>query len=88
MDKGLALHTLVDEYDARAVVFIGDDLGDVPAFEAVAELRSRGLPSLLVCSGSDEESTLRDLADVVVAGPDGVMEFLRELTADLKAARA
>jgi trehalose 6-phosphate phosphatase len=88
MDKGLALHHLVDEYDARAVVFIGDDLGDVPAFEAVAELRSRGLPSLLVCSGSDEESTLRDLADVVVAGPDGVMEFLRELTADLKTARA
>jgi trehalose 6-phosphate phosphatase len=88
MDKGLALHHLVDEYDARAVVFIGDDLGDVPAFEAVAELRSRGLPALLVCSGSDEESTLRELADVVVAGPDGVMGFLRELTADLKTARA
>jgi trehalose 6-phosphate phosphatase len=88
MDKGVALHHLVAEYDARAILFIGDDLGDVPAFEAVAELRATGMPALLVCSGSDEESTLRDLADVVVVGPDGVMAFLRELTADLKSARA
>lgn len=86
MDKGVALRQLVEQYDARAVVFVGDDLGDVPAFEAVGELRDKGLPALLVCSGSDEESTLRDLADVVVAGPDGVMAFLRTLTADLRAA--
>ncbi|HEX2892705.1 MAG TPA: trehalose-phosphatase [Marmoricola sp.] len=87
MDKGMALRRLVGEYDVRGVVFVGDDLGDVPAFEAVAELRDRGLPALLVCSGSDEESTLRDLADLVVPGPDGVMAFLRGLTADLAAAR-
>lgn len=88
MDKGLALRRLVEEYDARGVVFVGDDLGDVPAFEAVGQLRAEGMPALLVCSGSDEESTLRDLADTVVAGPDGVMGFLRQLTADLRAARA
>jgi trehalose 6-phosphate phosphatase len=87
MDKGLALRRLVDEYDARAVLFVGDDLGDVPAFEAVADLRAAGMPTLLVCSGSDEQSALRELADVEVAGPDGVMAFLRGLTADLAAAR-
>ena len=87
MDKGLAMHRLVEEYDARAVVFVGDDLGDVPAFEAVAELRGQGVPGLLVCSASDEESALRDRADVVVDGPAGVMDVLRELTADLAAAR-
>jgi trehalose 6-phosphate phosphatase len=87
MDKGLALHRLVEEYDARAVVFVGDDLGDVPAFEAVGKLRAQGMPTLLVCSGSDEEATLRDLADVVVTGPDGVMDLLRRLTADLRAQR-
>jgi trehalose 6-phosphate phosphatase len=88
MDKGRALRGLVEEYDAQAVLFVGDDLGDVPAFEAVGELREQGMPALLVCSGSDEESALRDLADVVVGGPDGVMAFLRELTADLAAARS
>lgn len=88
MDKGLALRRLVEEYDAQAVMFVGDDLGDLPAFETARELRADGVPTLLVCSGSDEESALRDLADVVVAGPDGVMELLRELTGDLQAARA
>jgi trehalose 6-phosphate phosphatase len=87
MDKGLAMHRLVEEYDARAVVFVGDDLGDVPAFEAVSELRGRGVPGLLVCSASDEESALRDRADVVVDGPEGVMDVLRELTADLAGVR-
>ncbi len=87
MDKGLALRRLVEEYDAHAVLFVGDDLGDVPAFEAVGELGAAGMPTLLVCSGSDEESRLRDLADVVVSGPDGVMTFLRTLTADLAAAQ-
>ncbi len=79
MDKGIALRSLVDQYDAGGVVFVGDDLGDVPAFEAVRELRAGGVPGLLVCSGSDEESRLRDLADAVVGGPDGVMDFLRDL---------
>jgi trehalose 6-phosphate phosphatase len=88
MDKGVALRRLVEEYDAQGVVFVGDDLGDVPAFEAAGELRDRGLRTLLVCSGSDEESVLRDLADLVVPGPDGVMAFLRQLTTDLAAAHS
>ena len=50
------------------------------------ELRAAGMPALLVCSGSEEESRLGDLADVVVPGPAGVMAFLRTLTADLAAA--
>lgn len=87
MDKGVALRRLVEEYDAGAVVFVGDDLGDVPAFEAAADLRAAGMPALLVCSGSEEEPALAALADVVVDGPDGVMAFLRELAADLRSAR-
>ena len=33
---------LVDEFDVRHIVFAGDDLGDVPAFDAVDRLRGRG----------------------------------------------
>jgi trehalose 6-phosphate phosphatase len=80
MDKGKSLRTLVSEFEAGAVVFVGDDLGDIPAFEAALDVRAQGLPALLVCSGSDEQQVLRDLVDVVVDGPDGVMQFLRELT--------
>lgn len=88
MDKGVALRALVEQYDVGGVVFVGDDLGDVPAFAAVHELRAQGMPALLVCSGSDEESALRDLADAVVSGPDGVMDFLADLAARLEAFEA
>jgi trehalose 6-phosphate phosphatase len=87
MDKGVALRHLVEQHDVGAVVLVGDDLGDVPGFEAAASLRSSGLPALLVCSGSDEEPTLAALADLIVDGPDGVMAFLRRLTDDLRAVR-
>ncbi len=88
MHKGTALRGLLEELDAGAVGFIGDDLGDVEAFKAVQDLRGQGTPGLLVCSGSAEEQTLVELADVVVEGPDGVMELLRELTEDLRNRRA
>jgi trehalose 6-phosphate phosphatase len=82
-DKGAAVRALVAELAVDAVVFAGDDLGDLPAFEAVRDLRANGLPGLLVCSGSTEQTALVELADVVVAGPGGVVELLRELAADL-----
>ena len=83
MDKGAAMRALADELDAGGLVFVGDDLGDLAAFRAVARLRSQTTPGLLVCSGSVEQSALVELADVVVDGPDGVLAFLRELVADI-----
>ncbi len=82
-DKGDALRDLIAEVDPAVVVFAGDDLGDVAAFEAVRELRASGrIEGLLVCSGSDEQDALVALADVVVEGPDGVAALFGEL-ADL-----
>ena len=83
MDKGAAVRLLAEDLDAGALAFVGDDLGDLEAFHAVAGLRDGGLPGLLVCSGSDEQQALVELADAVVDGPDGVVGWLRELAADL-----
>jgi trehalose 6-phosphate phosphatase len=88
MHKGLAVERLVEELGAGAVCFAGDDLGDLEAFEAVGALGKEGMPTLLVCSASSEQSALVPLADLVVHGPDGVMAFLRQLTADAAALRA
>jgi len=88
MDKGRALSSLVSEFEASAVVFVGDDLGDVPAFEAALKVRAAGFPALLVCSGSEEQQTLREMVDLVVDGPDGVMDLLRDLTSSIAAAHA
>jgi trehalose 6-phosphate phosphatase len=80
-DKGGALRRLCTPAPS-AVLFAGDDLGDLPAFEAVAQLRTEGVPGLLVCSGSDEgPAELRRRADVVADGPAGVVEVLRALLA-------
>ena len=80
-DKGQALKTLARVRSSRAVLYCGDDLGDVPAFRAVAELRGEGIPGLAVCSGSTEVTSLAELADLVVDGPGGVVELLDALAA-------
>ena len=88
MHKGAAVRTLTEELGARAFVFCGDDLGDLEAFKAVEELRGNDFAGLLVCSASEEQGALAELADVVVDGPVGVLELLRQLTEDIRSARA
>ncbi|MBM7519108.1 trehalose-phosphatase [Nocardioides nitrophenolicus] len=85
--KGLVVHRLAAVLDAEGFLFAGDDLGDVEAFEAVEELAERGVAALRVCSASDEQSALVTLSDVVVHGPEGVLELLRRLATDARAAR-
>ena len=82
MHKGLVVEYLMENLEAGGFLFCGDDLGDLEAFEAVLDLRRRGLPTLLVCSASREENTLREMSDVVVDGPAGVLDLLRNLTSD------
>jgi trehalose 6-phosphate phosphatase len=70
----------VAEPRPSAVLFVGDDVGDGRAFDAVDELRAEGVPGLTVFSDSDEgPPSLRSRADVVVDGPAGVVTLLREL---------
>lgn len=78
-DKRGALLSLCDPLPS-AVLFAGDDLGDLPAFDAVDELRARGVVSVTVCSASDEgPPELRARADLVVDGPAGVVALLASL---------
>jgi trehalose 6-phosphate phosphatase len=84
MDKGTVVRDLAKDQEAGGFLFAGDDLGDVEAFAAVEDLREQGLPTLLVCSASDEENALLRRADVVVEGPHGVLDLLRRLAADAR----
>lgn len=83
MDKGVALIEYLREIGAESVLYAGDDLGDLPAFAAVDKLRSDGIPGLLVCSGNDEVTELRERADLVVDGAAGVVALLSALAAQL-----
>lgn len=75
-DKGEALRTIVAEAGARMVVFAGDDLGDLPAFDAVDAMRAEGLRGLLICSASAEQDALVARADAVLDGPDAIAAWL------------
>ncbi|WP_223865489.1 trehalose-phosphatase [Streptomyces sp. 5-10] len=79
MDKGVALTDYVRRTGAEAVLYAGDDLGDLAAFAAVERLREEGVPGLLVCSGSTEVTELAKRADLVVDGPAGVVDLLSAL---------
>lgn len=82
MDKGLAVRDLVESWDATAMLFAGDDLGDVEAFEALRDLRAErtGFSSRVVSAhvGQGPE-TLLALADEAVDGPDGVVALLSDM---------
>lgn len=80
-DKGDAIRMLVEETGARQVIFAGDDLGDLPAFDAVEAMRADGRPGLLVCSASTEQDALAHRADLVLSGTSDVAAWLTWLAA-------
>jgi trehalose 6-phosphate phosphatase len=78
-EKGGALRSFVEERKGTSVLFIGDDIGDLPALAVLHELRAEGIPSVGVVSDSPEVTGLREQADLLLHGPEGVVEFLHEL---------
>ncbi|MEO7588652.1 MAG: trehalose-phosphatase [Arachnia sp.] len=78
-DKGDALRELVDEISPSLVMMVGDDLGDIPAFEVLEELQAAGTICARVVSGSAEQSVLQEHADISCDGPDGVAQWLEHL---------
>lgn len=83
VDKGGAVRALAIERAAAAVVYVGDDLGDLPAFDTVASLRAAGTPGVTVASVDpgldDAPRELAARADLVLAGPAAVGGFLLDL---------
>lgn len=78
--KGGAVERLVGEHALRAALFAGDDEADLDAFAALDRLGSNGLLAVKVAVRGDETPpSLLDSADVVVEGPEGLVELLRQL---------
>ena len=78
-DKGGVLRRLAAAARPGAVLFAGDDFGDLPAFAVVEELRAGGIPGLSVASASQEAAEVAARADLAVDGPTGVVALLTEL---------
>jgi trehalose 6-phosphate phosphatase len=82
-DKSDAVRRVIVESGARSLVVAGDDLGDLAAFAAAAQLATDGGEALRVAVRSDEApQRLLAEADLVVEGPSGLREFLERLAQD------
>jgi trehalose 6-phosphate phosphatase len=78
LDKGTVVRALAAGLDQ--VCFLGDDVGDLPAFDALDDLRASGVHTVKVgVRTAEAPATLIARADVVVDGPTGALELLRTL---------
>jgi trehalose 6-phosphate phosphatase len=83
-DKGAVVEELAT--GLRHVCFLGDDVGDLPAFAALDALRARGgSVAKVVVRSAEVDPRLLATADLVVDGPSEALALLRRLTAALPA---
>ena len=85
--KGGAVERIARERGLEAVLFAGDDVGDLDAFAAVARLRANGLWTCGVAArGDDTPPDVVAAADVVVNGPLGMAALLASIADELERA--
>lgn len=79
--KGGAVRRLAEELELRGVLFAGDDVADLEAYEELDRLEDRGVLAVRVAvRGPETPDVLLRAADVVVEGPSGLVELLRRLS--------
>ena len=77
-DKGTVVTELAG--GLQAVCFVGDDVGDLPAFAALRRLAGSGVATLAVAAaGPETPDEVLGAADMVVDGPPGVVALLETL---------
>jgi len=79
VDKGSALLELVADWRPSSLLYLGDDLGDLPAFAATTRLRAQGVAAWSIAVESDEAPEVAAAADATVAGVAGAVHLLAEL---------
>jgi trehalose 6-phosphate phosphatase len=78
--KDGAVERIVAEAELEAVLYAGDDVADLRAFEALDRLATDGVTTLKVAvHGPETPEALAGTADVVVDGPAGLVALLRQL---------
>lgn len=79
--KGVAVERLTRRFGLRALLYLGDDLTDVDAFEAVRRLReAHSLAAYgLAVVHAEAAPAVAAAADFTLTGVEGVEQFLAEL---------
>lgn len=78
--KGGVVERIAGEVELEAILYAGDDVADLDAFDAMDRLGASGLGTVKVAVRGDETPVaLMEAADLVVEGPPGLVELLRGL---------
>lgn len=82
--KGGAVDRIVRERALEAVMFAGDDVGDLDAFAVLARLRAEGVWTCsVIARGPETSDEVATAADLAVDGPEGVVVLLERLAGAL-----
>jgi trehalose 6-phosphate phosphatase len=85
LDKGRGVRRLLEgQGGLTSGLYVGDDLTDLDAFDALRELRDEGVLATVLCVGVASDETpprLAESADLLVDGPAGVRAMLSTLSA-------
>lgn len=85
VSKGTALTALITELahgeqDRFPVVFIGDDIGDLPAFDVLASLHHQGWDTRrIVVQSVESPPELLERADALLDSPQAVVAYLNDI---------
>lgn len=83
--KGGAVVRIATDRELAAVLFAGDDVGDLDAFAGLDRLRTRGLWTCAIAAGGRETpAEVLAAADLVLEGPSGVAALLSSIAAELE----
>lgn len=83
--KGGAVERIATDRELAAVLFAGDDVGDLDAFAGLDRLRTRGLWTCAIAAGGRETpAEVLAAADLVLEGPSGVAALLSSIAAELE----
>ena len=83
--KGGAVQRIATDQELAAVLFAGDDVGDLDAFAALGRLRTRGLWTCAIAAGGRETpAEVLAAADLVLEGPSGVAALLASIADELE----
>lgn len=85
VSKGTALSALIadlshGEHDRFPVVFIGDDIGDLPAFDVLASLQDHDWDTRrIVVQSAESPPQLLERADMLLDSPSAVVSYLNNI---------
>mgnify|MGYP002714408486 CR=1 FL=1 len=83
LTKGDAVQSLIDDLQPQVLIFMGDDLGDLAAFDVLDRWRADGKTAVKIAVASDEQPRIAQRADVVFADPAALVAWLSQIAGEL-----